>query len=253
MHKYIRLLSVVSVLVACALAFLSAPAPTRAQGAMFFGQNGNGSASGTFSFVQKSANAAATSSSPITLSLPSTGAGHTIVVFVYVRASGGGSFSVSDGVNTYAAASGICQNGSNTEEAFYVLSGAGGNLTVSVSYSGGVNSLYGNAREYSSTTSASYIGRSCTASPGSTTTPTSDAVNANGTNNLLIGGMIDWNATFGGCSGSWTNCSANTNQASGGVMQGEDELNQASGNYGAAFTLGSAQSDWMVETVAFKD
>jgi hypothetical protein len=210
------------------------------------------SASG-FTFVQKSSNASAISSSPITLSLPSTGAGHLIVVQTYVRASSGGSFSVSDGVNTYTQVSaGVCQNGSNTEDTFYVLSGAGGNLTISVSYSGGVNSLYGNAREYSSTTPVSYISRFCTASPGSTTTPTGDTVNANGTNNLIVGGMIDWNAVSGGCNGSWTNCSANTNQSLG-VMQGEDKLNQASGNYGAAFTLGSAQSDWMVETAAFKD
>lgn len=39
MHKYFRLLSVVSVLAMCTLAFLSASAPTRAQNAIFFGQN----------------------------------------------------------------------------------------------------------------------------------------------------------------------------------------------------------------------
>ena len=212
------------------------------------------SGSGSFSFVQKSADFAASTTSPVSLTLNSTGAGHLIVVQAYVRASSGGSFSVSDGVNTYTQVSaGICQNGSNTEDTFYVLSGAGGNLTISVSWSGGVIWLYGNAREYSSTTPVTYVARSCTASPTSTTAPTSDAVNANGTNNLLVGGMYDFNALSGGCGSGWGNCSSNTNQSSAGPAETEDKLNQASGNYSSTFTLGTAESDWMAEVVAFKD
>jgi hypothetical protein len=201
----------------------------------------------TWSLVQKSGNTT-TSASPFTVSLSGTVAGHPIVVIVNSRSGSG--ISVSDGVNTYSSTT-LCNNGGNEVQFFYVTSGVGGNLTITVSYTTG-NNIYANAREYSGSGTITFDGAACTTAPGSTSTPSSDSITTTG-NDVLIGGMTDFNATSGGCGTGWnTSCSGNTNPGAIVDEQGDD-LNQTAGSYSAQFTLGSAQSDWMVGIMALKE
>lgn len=205
---------------------------------------------GTITLVQKSSNGAS-SGSPFTTTLSNTAAGNAIVVIVNSHSATG--TAVSDGVNTYSSTS-QCANGSDQVQFFYVLSGAGnsGTLTITVSFSTG-NNIYANAREYHTTSGTFSLDASaCTTSPSSTSTPSSDSITTTGTLDVLAGAMTDFNATSGGCGTGWTtNCTGNTNQSSIVDEQGDD-IGVSAGTYSAKFTLGSAQSDWMVGILALK-
>jgi hypothetical protein len=204
----------------------------------------------TISFVQQCSNAADGSTS-YSCTLSNTASGNAIVV--RVNGFNPGTISVSDGVNTYSSTSIRC-NVNDCVQFFYVLSGAGnsGTLTISVSATG--SHVYGNAVEvHTSLSGFAFDGETGTASPGSSSTPTSDSITTTGSNDALFGAMTDFNASSGGCGTSWTtNCGTNTNQ-SALVCVESYRLNVAAGSYSAPFTLSAAQSDWMAAIMALKE
>jgi hypothetical protein len=212
------------------------------------------SGSGSFSFVQQTADAA-NSTANFTRTLNGTVAGNMIIVVAWIRGATAGALSVSDGTNGSYTNAIACQNPSQTVNkaaVFYFINGAGGNLTITTSYSGTYGHASATAYEYSSTTTITFDLGTCTASPGSTSSPTSDSITTTGANDLLIGGMMDNNASGSGCGAGWGHCGGNTDQ-NNVVGRSEDKLNQATGSYSAAFTLTSSQSDWTAGIAAFKD
>jgi hypothetical protein len=210
-------------------------------------------ATGQFSFVQQTSQTSSSTTSPITLTLNGTVAGNLITVTFGGRTSASGTFTVSDNVNGSYTNSGTCHNASsltNYISIFYFISGAGGNLTITASV-GNVTRIYAVATEYKSTTAVTFDQTSCS-TQSSTSSPTSNSVTVTGSNNLLVGGMMDFNASSSGCGASWTNCNKNTDQANV-IVDREDQLNQPTGSYSSAFTLGTSQNDWECTIATFKD
>jgi hypothetical protein len=205
-------------------------------------------AKATIALVQKNANSA--TAVPFSATLNGTVAGNSIVVLALVNWSVVGTISVSDTVNSYSSTT-ERTNSVNSVQCFYVLSGVGGNITVTVSAATGTAaSIWASIREYSSN-GLSFDGEAGFTS-SSTTSPTSNSLTTTGSNDLLVGAMIDFNAISGGITGSWGNEGKNTNQSTV-VCETEDQRNVAAGSYQSQFTLASAQSDWAANIVAFKE
>ena len=210
--------------------------------------------SSAFSLIQKATSAVYCTTSPCTVSLGSNAtAGNLIDVVTNFRASNS-NVTVSDTPNgTYTqagGAGGTCSTGTNRTATAYVLSGAGGATTISISYTSLTWAMI-TVREHHSTTAVTYGSHVCTTTVASTTTPTSDSLNSTFANNLFVGGFVDSASPTYGCGSPWGDCASLTNPSKAGLS--ETQLNLASGSRSANFTMTVGDTTWMASNTYFHD
>lgn len=219
MRKYVRSLPVVSVLVVCVLAFLSAPAPTRAQG-MFFGQNFTNASGHTFTKV--GATNFSCGSSPCTITYTSTPGNLLIVLFGdfgtsdYITAlSGGATWTIPSGCQ--ATASG----GSSISCAYNISNTGATSFSMTYGSGGGNGTIY----EFSYTSSGSVVAETPgSASNAAASIQTMISPSITGTNDVIFQGIqVNSSFTVNSFTGSYT-------------------VDQGGGTYGAVHLLNSTST-----------